>query len=473
MQFLQQVLIYISTFLLTLTPAPEFVEGVVGQPRSFLPSQTVTQHDKTISSLIYRGLFEYDIYGTLVPNLAETWEISEDGMVYKIKIKDNQYWSDGSKITSNDLIYSAYTSPDLNEVATDKVDDLTVMYTLPNKFSPFLSLLTTMVMQEGSEDAGHELDPVSSGQFRVVRVERNGPVVKQITLWNNDQEQEIRKLVFRYYANEEEVITAANLGEIEGFIGTRQYKLENFDEYKYPLQGVHYSLYFNLRNDKFADVELRQKLEKVLPVEDLILPYGIFVEGPISRSVFTERDIEFNKYDKTFKGTLPGVSFTITVPDVNEHVELVKQIEQIWESKLGITVDIKKVDPTVFYDEVIKDYNYEVLFYGQEVGRDPDRYVSWHSTQKEGTGLNLSGFSHVRADRALEEGRNEVDNNNRIVHYTEFQKVLTEQVPAIFLYHPYTRYYINKFITGVGDKYTFSLKDRFMDFSDWKTVKTL
>ncbi|MFA6946670.1 MAG: ABC transporter substrate-binding protein, partial [Pedobacter sp.] len=125
----------------SVAPANKYVEGVVGQPASFLPSQAQTQNDKTISSLIYRGLFKYDIYGALVPDLAETWDISEDGLVYTIKIKDNQKWTDGRKINADDLIYTAFKIADLQGVATDRVDDLTVRYTLPNKFSPFLSLM--------------------------------------------------------------------------------------------------------------------------------------------------------------------------------------------------------------------------------------------------------------------------------------------------------------------------------------------
>jgi peptide/nickel transport system substrate-binding protein len=122
---------------------------------------------------------------------------------------------------------------------------------------------------------------------------------------------------------------------------------------------------------------------------------------------------------------------------------------------------------------VVQTRNFEILFYGQEIGRDPDRYVNWHSTQKDPPGLNLSSFDHVRSDRALEEGRKEVDNDKRITHYNEFQKVIAEQVPVIFLYHPYAKYYVSKYIEGIGDKYTFTLTDRFLDFSNWKRFVAL
>jgi peptide/nickel transport system substrate-binding protein len=471
MELVTKLIFYISSFFLSITPANTYVEGVVGQPRSFLPSQTITQTDKTVSGLIYRGLFRYNIYGTLTPDLADTWEVSDDGLIYTIKIKPDQYWINGQKITADDLIYTAFTISDLNDVATDRVDDLTVRYTLPNKFSPFLSLLTAGIMQDRSEEEQDPLRPITNGDFRVLRVEKAGPIIKKVTLLNNDTDHNIKKLVFRYYVNEEELITGAKLGEIDGFIASGKPELENFDEYRFPVQGVYYALYFNLRDDKFDDVELRQKMEKVLPVDNLIFDRGIRVKGPISRSVFTDVDLEYDLYDATIKESLTDKKISLTVPDTQVQLELAREIRKAWKDKLGISTDIIRVNPDDFTEKVIKERDFEVLLYGQEVGRDPDRYVNWHTTQSNFPGLNLSGFSHIRGDRALEEGRNEVDNNQRLVHYKEFQKAFMESTPAILLYHPFTKYYVSKNIEGMGEKYTFTVHDRFLDFPNWKKTK--
>jgi len=113
-----------------------------------------------------------------------------------------------------------------------------------------------------------------------------------------------------------------------------------------------------------------------------------------------------------------------------------------------------------------------MLLYGQEVGRDPDRYSNWYSTEKDPPGLNLSGFSQVRADRALEEGRKELNNDKRTIHYNELQKSVLDNVPVIFLYHPFSNYYVSKYIKGIGDKYTFTFSDRFLDFYNWENVQT-
>ncbi len=472
MNLLQSIIFTISSLIATISPSTNYIEGAVGQPRSFLPSQTVTQTDKTISSLIYRGLFKYDIYGTLVPDLADTWEISEDGLVYTIKLKENQKWTDGKPITSDDLIYTAFKISDLSGVATDRVDDFTVRYTLPNKFSPFLSLLTVGVMPANAEETNNPLVPISSGKFRVLRVEKSGPIIKQVTLLNTTSEENIRKLTYRFYAVEDELFTAAKLGEIDGFLANEIKDMQNYQIYKYPLQGVYYALYFNLKNEKLTDLEFRQKLEKALPVSDLIIYSGISVEGPISRSIYTDTSLDFDKYDKALPEEVLNKSLTITVPDIKEHVDLARKIADMWEDELGLHVEVNTVDPMQINEQIIDKRDFEVLFYGQEVGRDPDRYVNWHSTQSDAPGLNLSGFTHVRSDRALEEARNANDNDARIKHYHEFQKVVTEQVPVIFLYHPYANYYVSKYIEGIGEKYTFTLSDRFLDFSNWKRIQT-
>lgn len=472
MTFITALFYYIYALIIALLPITAYSEGMVGQPNSFLPSQAVTSNDKTISRLIYRGLFTYDIFGTLIPDLAETWEISEDGLVYTVKIKDNQYWSNGKKITSEDLIYTSFKVPELNGVATDKVDELTVRYILPNKYSPFLSLLTMGIMPVNAEEKMSHLRPISSGDFSVGIIEKNGSLIKKIVLASTKSQYDIKKLVFRYYTNEDELVTASKLGEIDGFVSRESHELASFTNYKFPLQGIYYALFFNLRNDKYKDLVFRQDLAKALKVSNVIVGKGITVEGPISRNIYTDRGLDMDAFEVGFSKDLSGKELTLTIADVPGQTEFAKRIKDVWEDTLDINVTIRKVDPEKIAADVINTRDFEVLLYGQEVGRDPDRYVNWHSSQKDYPGINISGFDHIRADRALEEGRNEITNEGRVIHYKEFQKVVTEQIPAIFLYHPFMNYYISQYVDGVGEKYTFTPYDRFLDFANWKRIKT-
>ena len=472
MAILTTLYLYIYTFFAALLPGVSYNEGMLGQPQTFFPSQIVQQTDKTISSLLYRGLFRYDIYGATIPDLAETWQVSDDGLVYTIKLKDNQLWTNGKKITSDDLIYTSFKVADLSGVATDKVDDLTVRYTLPNKYSPFLSLLTVGIMPQNSEEESDPLHPVTSGDFRIARIEKSGNYIRQVTLVSPNKKYDIQKISFRYYSNEDEIVSAAKLGEINGYLLSEKKSPENFYNYEFPVQGIYYALFFNIRNEKLSDIVVRQKLEKVIPLESFTAGQGIRVQGPISRSVFTDLELEFDKYDPLFSEDLGEKSLTIRVPDIEEHVILAKQIASVWREKLDIEVEVEPIAANDIVSRIIEPRDFEVLLFGQEVGRDPDRYVLWHSAQKNPPGLNFPGFDQVRADRALEEGRNELDNEKRIIHYNEFQKVVVEQVPAVFLYHPFTNFYVSKYIEGVGEKYTFTYADRFLDFENWKYVRT-
>lgn len=454
-------------------PGTTFKEGVIGQPINFLPTKANNQNDKVISKLVYRGLFDYDILGNLIPDLADTWIVSDDGLVYTIKLKENQKWSNGQKVTSDDLIYTSYKTSDLEGVGTDRVDDLTVRFTLPNKYAPFVNLLTLKVMPKDAEEKNNPLKPVSNGEFIVARIEKSGASIRQVTLLSNKSQHKIKKLVFRYYSDEDQLVTASKLGEIDAFTTSNTYdNLKNFENKRFPLQGIYYAMFFNLENEAVKSVDFRKQLEKTLNIKNLIKTYGIDVQGSISRNSFTLKNSKFDAFDEYFEEDLLGKQVTITIPDTKSHVDLAKEIKDNWEDKLNIDVTIRKVSPSEINEKVLKPKNFEILLFGQEVARDPDRYVLWHSTQKVYPGLNITSFEHVKADRALEEGRNELDDEKRAIHYNAFQEVISQEVPAIFLYHPYLNYYVSKYIKGMGDKYTFTPADRFLDFFNWERYET-
>ncbi len=469
MNLLRSIALYIFSFVLSVLPMEKYVEGVTGQPESFLPSQAISQIDKTVSKLIYRSLFKYDIYGVLVQDLAESWELSEDGLTYTIKLKEGQKWSNGKDITSDDLIYTAFKVSDLRDIATDKVDSRTVRYTLPNRFSPFLSMLTVGVMPMDAEEKQNPLKPVSSANFRVARIKKEGPVIREIILYNSDETADIRKLYLRFYSNEDELVTAAKLGEINAFMHSEELELPRFENHKFPLQGVYYALFFNLRNEQLSDLEFRQKLVQVLPVRTLTSNCGIPVEGPISRSIYTDKSVNFYLYDEDFIPEYVGKTLNFIIPDTRKHKAMANEIEEYWENNLGLNVIVTAKDLEEIRG-IIDDRDFEVLLYGQQIGRDPDRYVNWHSTQQDLPGLNISGFSQVKADRALEEGRAVVSQQERQTHYSVFQETLMENIPVIFLYHPFVNFYVANNISEVGEKYTFNVWDRFIDFSNWKKV---
>ncbi|MCB0008458.1 MAG: hypothetical protein KDE04_18460, partial [Anaerolineales bacterium] len=84
-----------------------FVEGVVGLPRQINPLLSDPNPvDQELVSLIFDGLTRYDATGRLVPNLAESWQVSDDGLTVQFTLRDDAHWQDGEPVTAADVAFS-------------------------------------------------------------------------------------------------------------------------------------------------------------------------------------------------------------------------------------------------------------------------------------------------------------------------------------------------------------------------------
>jgi peptide/nickel transport system substrate-binding protein len=465
MEFLISVYILISSFFLTLLPAREIREGVIFQPTSFYPMEAQNQVEKTVSKLIFRGLFKYNNYGELENDLVESYSVSDDGLEYIFKLKDYQYWTSGQKITSDDLLYTAFNSPSLQGISLDRVDELSVRFRLQNKYAPFLSLMTLGIIPNNSLDRKDGLSPVSSGDFRIVSLRRSGPILKELVLFSSNTK--IEKLIYRFYNSEEELIIAARLGEIDLFLSNSESKISNFSIYKVPIFSNSYGIFFNLNKSRVPDLEFRKKLTKVIDYQEVYDKFGVSIDGPISRDpLYTNKKENISKFESKFSEDLKGRTLEIKTIDSNRNRELMELLAFYFEDKLNVKLIADYYEIDEFINSVLREKNFDAIFFGIETSRDPDRYINWHSSGI-GPGFNFTSFQNPTSDKALEEGRQELNLEKRIAHYNKFQDVFDQNLPAIFLFHPTTNYYVSNRISGFGDKTTFDLSDRYQDFYNW------
>ncbi len=78
--------------------------------------------------------------------------------------------------------------------------------------------------------------------------------------------------------------------------------------------------------------------------------------------------------------------------------------------------------------------DFDMLLAYWKVPFDPDQYYFWHSTQTQG---NIVSYKNLKVDKLLEDGRSTASLEERKKIYFEFQKVIVDDVPAIFIYYPY------------------------------------
>lgn len=495
----------------TPIPGGTYVEGVVGYPRTINPLYASSRDvDNDLSRLMYSSLFKYNEEGHLEADLVENYTISEDKKGYELLIKDNVNWHNEGTLTADDIIFTFnliqnenYNSPLRNEfvgISIEKINDRSVRFTLPEPYAPFLDMLTFGIMpkaiwQDVSPEAialnDFNLKPVGSGpyKFKGLLKNRNGDLREYQIEVHDDYYTEtpyIDTIIFRFFSSHIEAIENFNSGNIDGLsVLPFSYRtnLESRSSIeKYQLLRPQISgLFFNLEKDFLQDVEVRKALARAINKPRLNTQvYSATYEtawGPILKNSFAynEQVEEKNTYlPDEARATFEGVdlNITITAIDVNGNRAVAETVKGFWE-ELGVTTELRII-PLEQALDVIRDRDFEVLLYGQLVGGDPDVYAFWHSSQTGAQGLNISGYSNDEVDTLLTEARTTVSESERIEKYHRFQTIITDEVPAIFLYSPsYTYIHSNK-INGFKGEAIVTPADRFSQISDWyiKTKKT-
>ncbi|MBF0122813.1 MAG: ABC transporter substrate-binding protein [Candidatus Omnitrophica bacterium] len=135
----------------------ELILSTTSDPKSFNPILAKETSTTAITGVMFEGLTTIDPFTLLaIPNLAEKWESSSDGLTWSFHLRPGLRWSDGYPLTADDVIFTfndlifnprvPNSSRDIftidgKPVKVEKVDDLTVRFILPVKFAPFLRSL--------------------------------------------------------------------------------------------------------------------------------------------------------------------------------------------------------------------------------------------------------------------------------------------------------------------------------------------
>ena len=446
MHFVQQLVATLTTIITFFAGPSTHTEGIVGQPKDINPlSSQENLIDRDIATLVFEGLVQIDENGNLQPGLAESWEISEDKKTYTFHLKENLAFHDKTPLRPEDIIYTASCAPQFKEVEVEKLDEHTIKFKLKDPFSPFLHLLSLGILPQHLKSETNPLSPIGAGPYKIFKVEKGTRHVESITLVKFQKNHPgPKRIVFKFFEKEEGLLTAAKLGEIDGF-SSPNFAWEIFSTQTVPLNGRYFSLVFNLREKEILkDKKFRETLTRLCPREKIINEAlkgcGSPLYGPL-QNTWAQTEIESYSYNPKPK-EIWDKEVTLIFPDTIEHRKTADILAEEWK-KAGVQTKIIPQNPLQIKSETIPQRNFEILLVGQEVGRDPDRYNLWHSTQAE-TGMNISGYKNMRADRALEEGRRVQNQEERKKHYENFQTVFIEDLPAIFLYQPTYTYHSKK-----------------------------
>jgi len=170
------------------------------------------------------------------------------------------------------------------------------------------------------------------------------------------------------------------------------------------------------------------------------------------------------------------IPFKFSLATVNQPllVETAFLLKNQWE-KLGAEILVETFDIAILEREIIKKRDYEALLFGEVLGALPDPFPFWHSTQKRDPGLNLALYSNSKVDELLEQNRQSLNEEIRKEKLEEFQEVLIEAAPGVFLYNPDYVYLVVSEIKGIKAGMIVDPSKRFSDIENWyiKTKRVL
>jgi len=149
-----------------------------------------------------------------------------------------------------------------------------------------------------------------------------------------------------------------------------------------------------------------------------------------------------------------------------ENIKTAELLRSSWQN-IGVKVNLEIIDSGKIVRDIIKPRNYQVLLFGIIVGTNPDPSPFWHSSQVQDPGLNLALLSNREADKLLEDAKKAEDIEKQKQDYIKFQDLLTEELPAIFLFNPTYTYVIYKNIQGIDTQRVIVPADRFNNLSNW------
>jgi len=307
-----------------------YEEAIVGSPQLINPLfSSLNDVDKDLTTLIFSGLMRYDHDRNLVPDLAESFQVSEDKKAYTFTLREGITWHDGEPLTADDVVFTIQTLQDqevgsplhisFQGIEVEFLDDRRVLFRLEEPFQSFLASLTVGILPEhvwgtispeAIRLAGRNLKPVGSGPYSFKRLikDPNGVITRVELVRNESYYQDpayIEELQFEFFSDYEGpvgAIQALRQQKVDGLHFIPFDLREKVQRKHTRLETLHlpqYSaLFFNQdRNVVLADDNIRVALAKSLDrnriLRETLTNEGNVMYGPLLNG--------FPGYDNTFQ----------------------------------------------------------------------------------------------------------------------------------------------------------------------------
>jgi len=450
-----------------------FVVGNIGDARTLIPILASDSPSSYIVALVFSGLIKYDTNVELTGDLAESWDIEDEGLAIVFHLRKNVRWHDGHPFTAEDVkfTYEKLIDPtvptpyggDFKMIDRLEIPDaFTVKVIYKEPFSPGLSSWHMPIMpkhlleNESFITTKFARAPVGTGPYKFKRWKSG----ERIDLVANEDYFEHAPYIGRYIYRvipdqatlflelETEGIDLMSLEPIQfkKLTDTPFFK-KRFKKFKYPFFGYTYMAY-NLKDEKFKDKRVRQALNYAVNKQELIEGV-LFGLGRVSAGQFVPESWAYNENVKPYpfdpeKARImlaecgwqdtdgdgwidkdgENFEFTILTNQGNDMRLKTAEIIQRRLKDIGIKVSIRVLEWAVFINEFVDKKRFEAIIMGWGLGREPDCFDIFHSSKTGPGEFNYISYSNPELDALLVAGRRTFDKKMRKQIYHKVQEIL-------------------------------------------------
>ena len=457
-------------------------------PPTLDPHLTTDATSAQIIVELFGGLVTIDPNLDIVPDLAESWDISGDGRVYTFHLRPDAVFHDGKPVTAHDVIWSLerVTNPLTESPVVDQylgdivgvdekvagdaptisgvrfIDEHTVEITIDEAKSYFLAKLTYptgFVLDKENVEANPRnwfREPNGTGPFRLTEYR----VGETLRMGRNDSYhlgapklQEVEFILsggtqLLMYENNEIHIAGVSLADLD--------RLNDPDNELYPdlrTAPPNFSVNYiglNVNEPPLDDVKVRQALnyaidkreiasivlgDLVVPADGILPPnfpgYHEGVNGYEFDPLRAKQLLEESKYGDDL-GNIPPI--TITTPgSFGANVSLdMEVVLQMWERNLGITAEFQQTEFATFLKDLHKG-RFQMFDIGWIADYpDPENFLDllFHSDSSN----NHTHYSNPEVDELLMKARVETDETARFALYNQAEQMILDDAPWVPLW---------------------------------------
>ena len=490
----------------------EVVLSTFGEPAGFNPLLYTDTLSPNIGSLLFNTLVNINEQLEYVPELAESWRVSEDGLSWEFNLRKDVSFHDGEPLDSGDVLftYRSVLDPEGDSPlasfyaiveSIEAAGSHTVRFRLRKPYSAFPYLMLLEIVPEhllagGTSGEDFARNPVGTGPFAFEKWER-----ERVVLAANPEYFEGRpyldRVIVQWFADQSRAWSALMQGETDTVMDLEleDYRvIENdprFTVYDYT-EVFYHTLLFNLRDPLLSDPRLRLALDLAVDRRDLIEQalngWAVETTGPfrpgtwpydpeVPRSVHDpQRAVrilrELGWSDTDGDRILEKGQRELTLSVMVDRGDLLKEAAarrlkwQLFQA--GVRVEVEALPPQQLFEERLFAGDFQAVLLQFNAGVDPDKFLTyfWHSENIGSS--NLGGYADAEVDRLIEQGRTGTDFEERIRIYRGIHARMAAERPALFLYVRKIYFVTAARIRGINaapELFYPSIKDWYIDTS--------